>query len=218
MSYTYGTHKAIQTVEQNKIQIIKAARFANLNNCCFACDSCDGSKDRKYYYVLENGYEYNYPAACSLLCCVIPPNCCCPGRDCISKTYFDRGIYDRQTFCFQIGALNGQPTIYEGPSKAVCCCMECCDCWNYCVSGYFVCCCGEKLSMLPYERFCWCCPARACWLHNYCSLCGPKNGEPIPCVSFTIASHLESKDEGAAVAQTMNGAREAWKSRCGIQE
>lgn len=112
------------------------------------CPQWDYQTERDYFRVLENGYEFNKTyisptfmkfflwnnIGCFYLnamvqycfhngwCECIPPNCCCLSSDDITKTYFDRGVFDRQMCCFQdIGGMHvytGPPTVYAGPCMA----------------------------------------------------------------------------------------------------
>mmetsp|Transcript_33405 Transcript_33405/g.34038 ORF Transcript_33405/g.34038 Transcript_33405/m.34038 type:complete len:237 (-) Transcript_33405:334-1044(-) len=211
----YGDHPSLAIMDPAKIQIYHKAKFANISNCLFSCDMYDMSKNRKYFWVLENGYEKNDPVALQIACVVVPPNCCCPGFDNVSKTYFDRGIFDRQHPCFKTGCLNGPPTIYAGPVKNVCCCIDCCDCWNHHASGYYACCCGERVSILPFENYYYCCPTRSWWACNCCGLCGVKTGEPMPAFTQVIATHLLDISEAQKLADEFNNCRNQWKSRTG---
>ena len=63
----------------------------------------------------------NHPSA-NVCCPCIPPNSCCPGYDCIYKTYYDRGVFDQQDLCHCTGCVSGSPTFYGGARKFVCCC------------------------------------------------------------------------------------------------
>mmetsp|Transcript_8679 Transcript_8679/g.8797 ORF Transcript_8679/g.8797 Transcript_8679/m.8797 type:complete len:236 (+) Transcript_8679:106-813(+) len=213
----WGDHPSILEIDTGKIQILQRAKFATLNNCCFACDSYDMSKNRRYFYVLENGLESNEPVACRIGPIVLPPNCCCPGVDCIYKTYFDRGPFDRQSPYFKFGVLKGPPSIYAGPVKQVCCCMDCCECWNYYASGYFACLCGERISILPFEYYCCCCPTRSWWMCNCFSLCGVKTGEPMVAFTRVIASHLLDIHEAQRLSEEINNSRSQWKERTGYK-
>jgi hypothetical protein len=137
-------------------------------------------------------------------------NKCCIGNDNVQKTYFDRGIYALKD-CFL--CTSGAPSIHAGGVSNVCLCYDCCDSWNYCCSCYFPYCQGERISYLPMESFCLCCPTRACWLHNCFGICGPKDGEPI--LYFTFATHL-AKGEAVKLAHQMNVTRAEWSQRTGL--
>ncbi len=115
----------------------------------FCCSQWDYQRGRRYFYVLENGFEvnalfvfptcldwfsFNWLCCCNIdgmiaccfkngLCCWVPPNSCCLSVDSITKTYFDRGFYDRQCLfyhriCGNDPIFTGPPTIYTGPSKS----------------------------------------------------------------------------------------------------
>ena len=72
--------------------------------------------------------------------------------------------------------------------------------------------CGEKVSFVPFKTYCFCCPSRACWLHNCFGLCGPKSGEPLLLVPF--AYHL-LKGEGFKLAKQLDNSRSEWCVRTG---
>lgn len=186
----------------------------------------------------------NYPVGCG--CppfCTITPNACCPGDDSIRKTYFDRGVFDRQSCYWKCGWYNGPHSFHSNESKMlsiislihkqdsndtnqintfdikvkqVCCCVDCCDCWNQYVSLQTSCwsswCCGERVVVVPGTNWCFCCPTHACWLHNCCSLCGPKNGEPL--IFSQFAHHLK-EGEADKLLVAVGDARDGWASRTG---
>eukprot|EP01039_Chlorochromonas_danica_P008581 gene8581-9454_t len=205
----YGYHTSIQTVNGNNIQIAYKAQY-DYFCCSFFCgqyDSCLLDRSRKYLYVLENGYERSHPGGCS-------GNVCCMGTDSIFKAYFDRGVYDQQACCWKIGFNNGAPTVYANNVTYVCFCQECSpDCNNF-LECYWPELCGDRVRVLPSENCCWCFPMRSCWFHNCCGLCGPKNGEPLPSVSYTFEGSL-AVGSGVALAQAMESSRAAWKARTG---
>ena len=196
----WGIDDAIQSESSGFIKVRHKAKFATL-----CCDWCNGAKARQYFWVLENSFESNYPVSC----CCIPPNKCCLGYDNVQKTYYDRGIYAvKDLFC----CVSGVPSVHAGGVSHVCMCMDCCDGCNYCMSCYFPYCQGERVSYIPMEKFCLCIPTRACWLHNLCGICGPKDGEPI--LYFTFATHL-AKGEAVKLAHQLNVARSEWSQRTG---
>ena len=174
---------------------------------------CDGSRKRKYFHVLENAYEGNTPVACPLLPCV-PPNCCCPGFDCIGKQYFDRGVYDQQDCSRSIGCVAGAPYMVGEARKFVCFCTDCPHSVNICCDGM---CCdpcfGERVRIVPFETCCFCCSTRASACTNYCGLCGPKSGEPT--LLFGFLDCLET-GEGLRVMEAFNNGRQQWSARTGI--
>jgi hypothetical protein len=169
-------------------------------------DWCNGAKGRQYFWVLENAFETNYPA--SFLC--IPPNCICKGTDNIVKNYFDRGLY--VVAKDQLPCASGPPSVHAGAVKQVCFCADCCECYNEYASCHFAACCGERISFVPAEKIMFCWPTRACWCHNCCSLCGPKNGEPIIFVPF--ATHLNT-GEAVKLAHQLDKTRAEWAQRTG---
>ncbi len=137
------------------------------------------------------------------------PNILCVGDDNVHKTYYDRGIYTfKDYFC----CVSGVPSIHAGGVTHTCFCMDCCDAYNYCLSCYFPYCQGERVSYVPMEKCCYCCPTRACWLHNCFGICGPKDGEPVLCVTF--ATHL-AKGEAVKLAHQLNVSRGEWSQRTG---
>jgi hypothetical protein len=66
-------------------------------------------KPRKYFYVLENGYEKNDAFYAG----------CCMSMDSIYKTYFDRGIYDMQSCSHRMGCVRGAAQIHPGNGKTL---------------------------------------------------------------------------------------------------
>jgi hypothetical protein len=38
-----------------------------------------------------------------------PANCICPGTDNIVKTYYDRGVFDKQSCLWSVGWFGGEP-------------------------------------------------------------------------------------------------------------
>jgi hypothetical protein len=236
-------HPTLQTIETNNIRIAYKAAFTA---SCFSRlnPSWDYQTNRNYFYVMENGYERNIPIimptvlkyfsfdwlccfVCSVdaaiascfekrLCPCIPVNPLCTGQDTISKTYFDRGPYDRQTICFKHvcgGAdpiFSGPPKAIAGPMNCVCCCFDCPHIGNECLNCCkFSFCFGEKVSVQSCEYICGV-PLVACWLCNCCSLCGPKDGEPL--CTTSIADCLQ-EGEAAVVAQELNTSYGKWAKK-----
>ena len=147
----------------------------------------------------ENALIVNNPSSCSIMCpgltgcytcCSLPPNCLCPGNDHIAFSFFDRGVFDRQGLCFTMGCLNGEPEVFPGETKHVCCCIDCPTCYNEWASCWWPCCCGQRVRLLPAQNFCYCIPARVNGLLNCFSLCGAKSGEPCPCCLSPMVDHL----------------------------
>lgn len=204
-----GGDPALQTADPAHCKIIHRAQF---KFCLPEC--CDGSRSRKYFHIYENAYEFNFPTA-NPFCPCIPPNCLCPGHDCICKFYFDRGIFDMQNCCRAVGALRGAPRLLGESRKYVCCCMDlpdscnrCCD--NQCCNS----CCGEEIRIQPFETYCFCCSTRASWCNNFCGLCGLKSGEPAMLYSFVGC--LET-GEGVRAQDAFNNARQQWSARTGLE-
>lgn len=113
----------------------------------------DYQDDRQYFHVLENGYESNKPvvmptflkftSVCCLTCCFgcdicivwcfskgmctcVPRNNWCNGVDVITKSYFDRGMFDRQAIgfdgcCGNGPILGGTPKMFAGSCKYLGC-------------------------------------------------------------------------------------------------
>ncbi|RYG68128.1 hypothetical protein EON64_05875 [archaeon] len=182
--------------------------------CCgFCCLNCDGicmDRSRRYMYVLENGYEQSNPTGC-------PNNCLCPGDDSVQKFYFDRGVYNQQSLklCRSLHCIQGAPSIIANNVKYTCCCRECNSTVNACCDQcYFPSLCGDRVRVLPCESFCYCCPARACFLHNCCGLCGPKDGEPLPLLMTTLEAGLKLRT-GYELVTALEGARGRWQTRTG---
>ena len=217
----FGAHTTLQTIVPGNIKINYAARFRK--GCCEG--TCDGTAGRKYFWVLENGLEFNYPGTkCPCYTptmwpfnhCKCPPCCCCPGEDDVEKHYYDRWYFDRQKCLFKIGCMNGEAEMFPGEIDYVCCCIT----LPQCCTQLFMCCCecdlcvccrpwGNRVRFLPFHRWCCCCPTRACWIHNCCSCCGIKTGEPLPQFLFPIVDHLA---EGTAqlTADEINVSRREW--------
>ena len=154
----YGSDVTMSMIN-GSIGIVHKAKIAKI-----CCDSCNGSKGRKYFWVLENAYETNFPI--TFPCPCFPPNCCCPGIDHVKKTYFDRGPWDRQHCCFTLGCYNGDSFFHEGNVRHVCCFQDCCDCYNSWSACYCPTYCGDRVNFVPAERVCCCCPVRANWCNN----------------------------------------------------
>lgn len=174
--------------------------------CAFLCGQYDAlciNRSRKYFYVLENGYETSGGA------------CCNGGSDGIFKAYFDRGIYDMRSCAFRTGVLRGAPSVFPNNTRYVCCCNECSPgCNDYC-ECYWPSMCGDRVRVLPAEYVCCCFPTRSCWIHNCCGLCGVATGDPLPSFLVTFASSLKVGTANS-LAQSMEGARAAWKARTGL--
>lgn len=96
-------------------------------------------------------------------------------------------------------------------AKYVCCCMDCCECYNDFNAMHFASCCGDKLRYTPWESVC-CglCSARATACSNCCGLCGPKTGEPL--VYCTLVTCLMA-GSGEQLATAINNGRAAWSAR-----
>ena len=77
----FGMDPSIQSIDRGYIKVEHKAKFKKI-----CCDHCNYTLNRKYFSVLENSYEYNHPMGFHCLCFVLPPNCCCPGFDCITKS------------------------------------------------------------------------------------------------------------------------------------
>ena len=202
----FGTHKTLQTVDPNAIAIKHKAVLSEI--CCFSCFTCPGeeTKSRKYLYILENGYETNNPVGCCK---------CLDCTDVVFKTYFDRGIYDQRSCFHSLGLYKGAPKPHGQVIKKVCCCTDCCDCYNELTSCYFPSCCGESVIITPCDTYCCCCSTTASWCHNFCGLCGPKTGEPV--LSFPLFRNL-AIGEGEKTAAALFQAREEWKARVGHKD
>jgi len=209
----YGSDPTIRLVG-NAIPVIYKAKLAT--SCL---DRCDSSRPRRYYWVLENAIERNYPSAC--FC--IPPNCLCPGSDWVWKTYYDRGVFDRQSLGFCSGYLNGPGTFHVGPVRYQCCwipctfCHDCCTCMCCFTCSCIPCCPStnmEYIGYVPATNYCWCYSTRAtCW-DNCCGICGIMEGDPKPQFLFTVASHLK-QGEAAKVHAALVHARGEWSRKTG---
>lgn len=161
-------------------------------------------RSRKYFVVLENGYEDNNPTGCTLCCCAV---------DMVHKSYFDRGIYNQQGCLRGIGILSGAPSVHANNVKHICCCVDCPDGCNDCLACYWPSLCGDRIRYLPFQTYCCCCPMRACACNNCLGLCGPKNGEPLLLLNFLGSLRVGS---APALEQAMESSRAGWKARTGL--
>lgn len=203
----YGVDPTLRMINHS-IKVVHKAKIASI-----CCDCCDGTRARKYAWVLENAYEQNHPLGfpyVPFFPCILPPNCVCMGIDNVSKTYFDRGVFDRQSCWFRSGCFAGPGSFKAGVVKYVCCCVPCCDCCNNMLSCYNYACCGERLQYVPSETCAWCCPTRSCWLFNCFRLCGPENGEPLILCAF--ATHL-LQGESERLLSGLEMARAEWSQK-----
>lgn len=181
-------------------------------------DACDTEVNRKYFYVLENGYETNkpfwavLPINTILAFCCLPPCCCgdyevcsnsvCRGTDHVKRVYFDRGEYDERDCIHCLGLVSGRPRTIPRGMQYVLCCMDVPDCceWWY----------GEQISVVPYETCCFCIPNSSNYLTNCGNLCGPRLGEPICTLNIAIGL---AKGEGLAGQTVIETARKEWEER-----
>lgn len=197
----YGNDAGIQFRHRNAIKISHRVKFANI-----WFDHCNPAKQRKFLLLTENAVVANYPSAC--FC--IPPNCCCPGNDHISWNFFDRGIFDRQGCLWSSGCLSGEPELYPGEIKYVCCFQDCPKCWNEWQSCWWPCCLGERVRYLPAQTCCWCVPVRVNGCMNCCGCNGVKSGEPCPCFLVPMATHLLDIGEAERFASDFHKVRAEW--------
>jgi len=227
----YGSDPAIQTEQPDRIRIVEKAELDDpLYTCCTCCCTCCTciNFQRDYFYVLENAYISNHPKGG----CLFRPGCLCRGRDDIRMSYFDRGVFDQQSCWWKIGYYGGDPVIVANDVKYVCCCQECTWCsWNgWGVLGMCFWMCGreipDRIRVLKSEYWCWFCPNRATFCHNWCGLYGIKSGEPLfyphidlfdngSLINFdpdTVAYCLK-RGTGESLALSMNNARAEWKRR-----
>lgn len=235
MQEGYGRDAGIQmqkdesTGLSDTLHLKHRAKFATLG-----CDSCNGELNRKYFYVWENSLEWNEPEACGFVCpigipyvtgdnfagafqvCAIPPNCCCPGSDNVSKVYFDRGMFDHQSCCWTIGFFGGAPKFHANEIEHVCCCAPCPVAYDQFLSCYWPNLCGERVRYLPAEKYCWCCSTRSGACTNKCGLCGPKTGEPDEAWLKPVLTHL-LVDEGEAISASFNSAMAEWRMYTGCK-
>jgi hypothetical protein len=198
---------AIQLVDPKNIKIIHSVKFK------FCCpELCNISRNRKYFHVLENSYEYNSPAALPCIPCM-PPNICCGGNDSVTKTFFDRGVFDQEDFFHQSGFVSGPVKLMSGTRTYQClyidcnpCCNEFCDCCM-CFDH------GEKVRIVPFENICWCCSNEANYCDNMCGICGLKTGEPRITCNF-----INNLDDGQSklLQDAFSKARIQWSKRTGI--
>lgn len=191
-----GTHKTIQTAHPNYIEIKYKAKYM-LNTYALAAD-------RKYFYILENAYTRNTPTCCYF----IPDNCCCPGDDTIEWNFFDRGLYNKEGYCWCTGCVGGEPTVFYDEVKCQCCCIECYDS----VTQFFGCnntrLCGERIRYSPFDRCCCCISNRYCWVCSCCGLFGPMNGQPI---ILCPVERCLARNESLKLKNAMDTARLHWQ-------
>jgi len=132
----------------------------------------------------------------------------------VSKTYFDRGPWDRQTLFYTSGCYSGPPTFYANSRKQVCCCVDCCDGYNNLVDCFIPECCGDKIIYSPYDTVCFCCPNKVNFCCNNCGLLGLKSGEPL-CVHSQYS--CLQPGTGEAFAELMNQARQVCMSTSAVK-
>jgi hypothetical protein len=226
MQPAYGQDPGIQPQKKNVLELKHRAKFATL-----CLDNCNGDLPRKYFYIWENSIEMNDPTSCSIWCpgipfitndnpigcfecCVVPPNCCCPGADNISKTYFDRGMFDHQSCCWKIGFFSGVPEFFANEIKHQCLCMECPNVYNKCMSCYWPELCGERVRYIPATTCCCCISTKASWLDNCCGICGPLNGQPSPFCLKGVTTHLDA-GEAQRLTDSFNAAIQEWQAYTG---
>ena len=203
----YGSDPTLRTIGDS-IRVLHKAKIASI-----CCDCCDGTRSRKYAWVLENAYEQNSPLGFPYIpCCSLrlPPNEVCGGLDWVSKTYFDRGVMSRQSMCFTCKFFSGPGSFHAGPTKFTCCFNPCFDLCNSVLSCHSYRCCGERIQYVPAETCCWCCPTRSCWLFNCFGLCGPQNGEPL--IMLPFAHHL-LLGESEELLKSLEKARAEWSQK-----
>lgn len=168
---------------------------------CVCCGPCCQKERRDYFMVTENSYEQNSPF-----------QSCCFGVDVISKSYFDRGIYDQQNMFWLTGFLNGAPSTHPGPVKYIFCCTPCSDSCNEVLECYSSSICGDRVRVVPSEFYCWCCSTRATACSNYFGMCGPMTGQPLVLYNFIDCLRTGSAEE---FVQKLETARLNWKNRTG---
>jgi hypothetical protein len=202
MQSDFGNDPGISTQNKAYTRILHRTHFAH-----FWLDQCDGDKQRKYFYINENSLEWNYPMSCAIWlpgipfvtgqnilgcfeCCALPPNCCCPGFDTVTKVYFDRGMFDRQSCWWRMGFCSGEPQMFPNEVKRVFLCIECCDWFDELTACYFPALCGERVRYVPCTTCCCCCPTESTPLTNFCGLFGSATGEPNECCLMSVRTGL----------------------------
>ncbi len=212
----WGNDPGLKTKKPHFVEIIHRAKFAML-----CLDFINGDRQRRYFYVNENSIERNDPSSCSCYLpgipfitgnnpigcfelCSLPPNSCCPGHDHIVKTYFDRGIFDRQNFCWAIGFWAGEPSFYANEVKHTVCCNECCPLFDRCMSCYFPSVCGERVRYIRAEYCCWCVPMRTGNCNNCCGLCGPQTDMPYETCLVPVTTGLSEGEAENMVISLRN--------------
>ena len=74
-----GDSRRIATEDPARTKILYEARFRQ------TCWDSKSAMKRKYFYLLENGYETSNPLGFNCICFKIPGNACCPEYDNITK-------------------------------------------------------------------------------------------------------------------------------------
>lgn len=106
----HGTEPKIQTADPNVIRIMHKADFDYY--CCTQCiyegGNCFNLPERKYFWVLENAYEFNNPSSCLG---------CLGKSDYVVKYHFDKGAYSQTGCPWKSGCLKGDPSMFHNYSK-----------------------------------------------------------------------------------------------------
>jgi hypothetical protein len=130
---------------------------------CFFCSFYD--RERSYLYIREGAIESN--VACQMCCG------CCPTRDYISLSYFDKDPYVKGCKCYPLPCCcfvnYSVPKFELLDTASLVCCIKC-DC-----------CCGKGVVLMPFEYFpfpCCCCINRITCCNNCCGCCGQVTGNP----------------------------------------
>jgi len=160
----FGSDPAITPKDPAALGIMGRAEFKA--KCC--CNSA--SSARRYLNVMENSIIENIPTA---FCC-IPPNCFCPGTDYITMTYFDRGLWDEQSCADRMYCVSGGPKFHSNAPKHVCCCLDCCDCYNNWLACHFPIVCGDRVAY-PSRR-----TAAAAQQRQRCAVTAAASAAPRP--------------------------------------
>lgn len=190
----------MRTITPGSTKILHKAKFMNS-----IFDPCNNETNRRYFYVLENGYETNTPYWGTFSCCfknLICSNFVCRGTDHIKRVYFDRGEYDERDNAHCLHLVSGKPRAIRHGSRCVLCCMD--------VPDFYECWCGEQISIVPFDTCCCCIPNSANYLTNCFNLCGPRLGQPIFFISIVVGL---AEGEAAAGQAALDSARREWEER-----
>jgi len=158
-----GSIKIVYDAELMDLGICDKFAICMLRPCC--CPMYD--MERSYLYIRENSIESNIAMT---MCCGMCGEIL-PGDDCVQVSYFDRAPYAKET-CFLVGGCvpcygptNPKPEVLKLGFD--CCCTY--------VDPF---CCGEKVVIMPFDSYCFCCSNRVGKCDQCCGLFGPPLNNP----------------------------------------